>query len=749
MKLKKQFMASLLLTVVSPHTWADAGSQYTAQNSPSEALENVVVTASRTEARLNQMPVHTTVITQEQIQRTAAQSLDQVLRMIPGFNFSGTPALISDPTGNQTKLRGTGNSKVLVMVDGIHVIDPFYLTTQWFKVPLNNIDHIEIMRGGSSSLWGSMAASGVINIITKTPKDSAGEAVLSGGTQGTNNQFISKNFSISDDLHFNLTYNRTETNGYLTVPHQYLWMYPGRKPTYDENNVIRLSGIYHPSERFEAFLKMGYARQDQDINYSSAYGNNLQDSTDLAGGFTAAMSEDSKVSTRAWYQYLSFDKYNGSSCLWSNSNGTGSCRTAGTTLLANPQIANNPYSLYYTQHGNQAYREKGLSAVYSKTFNAYGDGVQIGADFRKLTASDAEQYFGTPTSMTNTQNFFATAVGSGEQTFQGVFMQGKYSPTESLQLTLSGRYDEWFTNNMSSQLTKAGGTASGGANPDTSYYAFNPSAGIHFDWNENVALRASAYTAFRAPGFNNLLRSYGNSSSFTVANPSLQPEQVKGFEFGTDFRTDKLTLGATYFFNDISDMIATYTVAKNASAPQPVKNLCGWTGGSTFTNCTGNITYYTNDQTGRAYGVELSGKYILTDTLQVDGMYTYTSTYLTSKSGSVTTPLDTQLAGFAKNNAALGLAWNPTAQWHTYIQAYYIGPMNTAFSSTGMVQSQGSNTIVNLSANYALNKRWQLYANIVNLFDRTYTDSSYSYGQPWSQSLAMPFTLLAGVKTQF
>ena len=728
--------------VMTPRAYADHD-QY------SEQLEDVVITSSRAQAKLSQMPVNTTLITQEDIRRTAAQSLDQVLRMIPGFNFSGTPALISDPTGNQTKLRGTGNSKVLVMVDGIPVIDPFYLTTQWFKVPLNNIDHIEIMRGGSSSLWGSMAASGVINIITKTPKDNAGEAVFSGGTQGSNNEYISKNFSMSDDLHFNLTYNRTQTNGYLTVPHEYLWMYPGRRPTHDENNVVRLSGIYHPSDRFEAFLKMGYARQDQDINYSPAYGNNLQNSTDVAGGFTAALSEDSKVSTRAWYQYLSFDKYNGASCLWSNANGTGTCRTAGTALLANPQTAANPYSLYYTQYGNQAYREKGLSAVYSKTFNAYGDGIQVGADARKLTASDAEQYYGTPTSINNTQNLFATAIGAGEQTFQGVFMQGKYSPTESLQLTLSGRYDEWFTNKMNSQLARAGGAASGGANPDTSYYAFNPSAGIHYDWNDNVALRASAYTAFRAPGFNNLLRSFGNSTAFTVANPSLMPEKVKGFEVGTDFRGDKLTLSATYFFNDISDMIATYNVAKNAAAPQPVKNLCGWAGGSTFTNCTGNITYYTNDQTGRAYGLELSGKYILTDTLQMDGMYTFTSTFLTSKSGSVTTPLDTQLAGFAKNVAALGLAWKPDAHWHTYIQAYYVGPMTTAFSAAGDAQKQGANTIVNLSASYTINKHWQLYANVMNLFDRTYQDSTYSYGQPWSQALAMPFTLLTGVRTQF
>lgn len=67
----------------------------------------------------------------------------------------------------------------------------------------------------------------------------------------------------------------------------------------------------------------------------------------------------------------------------------------------------------------------------------------------------------------------------------------------------------------------------------------------------------------------------------------------------------------------------------------------------------------------------------------------------------------------------------------------------------GEAQKQGSNTIVNLSASYTINKNWQIYANVMNVFDRTYQDSTYSYGQPWSQGLAMPFTLLAGVRAQF
>ncbi len=57
------------------------------------------------------MPLHTTVIGQDEIKLSTAQTLDQLLRTVPGFDFTGVPAAISDPTGQQTKMRGLGNAK--------------------------------------------------------------------------------------------------------------------------------------------------------------------------------------------------------------------------------------------------------------------------------------------------------------------------------------------------------------------------------------------------------------------------------------------------------------------------------------------------------------------------------------------------------------------------------------------------------------------------------------------------------------
>lgn len=126
-----------------------------------EQLAPVVVSASRNETRVEDMPLHTTVITQEDIRRSPAQRLDQLLRTIPRFSFTGVPANQSDPTGHQTRMRGLGNAKVLVLVDGVPIHDPVYLTTQWFKVPLFTVERVEVIRGvtrASGETWPSQAS---------------------------------------------------------------------------------------------------------------------------------------------------------------------------------------------------------------------------------------------------------------------------------------------------------------------------------------------------------------------------------------------------------------------------------------------------------------------------------------------------------------------------------------------------------------------------------------------------------------
>ena len=139
-------------------------------------LSAVTVSASLNQTSVEDMPLHTTVISRDDIKKSPAQTLDQLLRTVPGFNFTGVPAAISDPTGQQTKMRGLGNAKVLVLLDGIPLIDPFYLTTQFYKVSLADVDHIEVIRGGTSSLAVALQGLWATEVFVKSSPSHSGRA---------------------------------------------------------------------------------------------------------------------------------------------------------------------------------------------------------------------------------------------------------------------------------------------------------------------------------------------------------------------------------------------------------------------------------------------------------------------------------------------------------------------------------------------------------------------------------------------
>lgn len=715
---------------------------FAAQDPDQKTLEAVVVTASRSETRLDEMPLHTTLITHDDIQKSPAQTLDQLLRNIPGMNLTGAPAAVSDPTGHQAKMRGLGNAKVLVLLDGVPIHDPFYLTVQWFKVPLSNIDRVEVIRGGNSSLWGNMAMAGVINIVSRRAADNSGEVVASIGTQGTRNLAVSKNLVISDLLAFNLAADIFHTDGYQTTPDEYLWRFPGKRPVVAENKNLQLSAFLKPSADLEAFLRIGYHIQDQDISYQ--FGNNLQKSPDFAAGLKQNLSDKSSLQVKAWAQYVEFEKFNGNACYYQ---GAANCLVSTSTALT-PTTVNNNIVQFYTQYGSQSYREQGGSLVYSKNLEGRWNSVQVGADYRHLSASDTELFYTTPSSPAAAQaNFNSSTAGRGDQTFQGLFGQTKIYPTDPLELTLSGRYNIWRIGNRNNSRTTAAGIGSGGNLPDATKSAFNPSLAARYELNQQLYLRGAAYKAFRAPGFNNLTRTFGTGTSTTIANPDLAPESLTGWELGGDFKHGGLGFSATYFLYNIKDMIATYT-ASSAGAPQQVQTICG---GPALPGCSGSAKYYTNDQDGQSHGVELTGNWKLRDNLTLEASFTHTETYLTRRGAIVTDPLGVQLVATPKNVASLGLTWKAADRLRGYAELRYIGPMllDTTSNNGSSRFAQGGNTVVNASANYAWDNNVDLFAGVTNLFDRAYSENGYASNQPYNSVLSMPRALNAGLKIRF
>src|SRR5262245_2524162 len=140
---------------------------------PAGLFETVTVTPTRTEQRLGDTPASVNLVTSRDIDASPALVADDVLRNVPTFSlFRRTSSLVAQPTTQGVSLRGigpSGQSRTLVLLDGIPFNDPFGGWVYWTRVPLASVDRIEMTDGATSSLYGNFAMGGVINIITSRP----------------------------------------------------------------------------------------------------------------------------------------------------------------------------------------------------------------------------------------------------------------------------------------------------------------------------------------------------------------------------------------------------------------------------------------------------------------------------------------------------------------------------------------------------------------------------------------------------
>jgi iron complex outermembrane recepter protein len=147
-----------------------------------EDLMNVDVTsASKKEQKLSRVPAAIFVITQEDIRRSGAITLPDVLRMVPGLEV----AQINSSTWaiSARGFNGQYANKLLLLVDGRTVYTPVFSGVYWDAqdVALESIERIEVIRGPGATVWGANAVNGVINIITKIARDTQGGTVTGEG----------------------------------------------------------------------------------------------------------------------------------------------------------------------------------------------------------------------------------------------------------------------------------------------------------------------------------------------------------------------------------------------------------------------------------------------------------------------------------------------------------------------------------------------------------------------------------------
>lgn len=167
MNRKRLFFFSLIgyLPLAAQVTHPQQPDSLTYMNDDPFNLEQVVVTATRTQKKLKDIPVITQVVTARQIEERGVSNIQDLLTQeVPGLNFQEVGY------GTDIDIQGLGSKHILFLIDGERIAGENGGNIDYSRINLYNVDRIEIVKGASSALYGSQAMGGVINIITRQAK---------------------------------------------------------------------------------------------------------------------------------------------------------------------------------------------------------------------------------------------------------------------------------------------------------------------------------------------------------------------------------------------------------------------------------------------------------------------------------------------------------------------------------------------------------------------------------------------------
>ena len=213
----------------------------------------VVVTATRFEDSANRYPIGVQVITEEDIKRSTASTVPELLRQFAGIRTrdnSGSRDIQVDMRGFGT----FGDQNTLVLLDGVRISENEQTTVGWSGIPLSAIERIEIMRGSGAVLYGGGATGGTINIITKAskPNERSGYVYGGAGSYSTGEAGIGGNFAGRNvGLRLNASHHDTDNyrvNNHLRQSNAQLdarWTGDGTKLSFKagvDDQTLRLPG---------------------------------------------------------------------------------------------------------------------------------------------------------------------------------------------------------------------------------------------------------------------------------------------------------------------------------------------------------------------------------------------------------------------------------------------------------------------------------------------------------------------------
>lgn len=527
---------------------------------PQKHEETIVVTATRSERAVSELPISTTVVSEEQIQSTPAHTIDDVLRTIPGVNMPLSTAINNTVQSQRFSMRGLGGTRALVLLDGIPMHDPFYGTVEWQKVPLDTLKQAEVVRGANASLFGNYALGGTINLLTRPVDASLVRLDGSYGTNATQHQSLSIDQLLTDKVSARVSHNRFSTNGTFRQP------IPGNidVPGWNDTVVTSARLELKPREGTTAYLKTDLSQID--VSQGTRLSEVNRDIADFAAGVQHATTPSSLLMVSAFHQRENMH-------------------------IASSSTIGNRESEYIGTDSHIPGRASGASLEWSTQRRGALPFLSVGMDVQEMKADE--------NAISYNRNGVQTLhdIVSGHQKFAGLFAQVSWQPGDHLEVLTSARVD-YFSNEGNQHIL-------GGATnlyPSTTSTQVDPRVSVRYGIGQRSAIRAAAYRGFKAPTLRELYRNTQSGITQLLANPYLEPETLLGADLGFEWVAASTHFEVNVFRNDIDGLQVRSPVP--GQGPNVVRNI--------------------NVGKGRSQGLELMANMRLSQRFSVDAGYAYT-----------------------------------------------------------------------------------------------------------------------------
>ena len=684
-------------------------------------LTEVVVSASRTERNIDDVGRSVTVISSDDIKKSGANSLAELLTEQEGIYVVGA----GQNPGMTTSIftRGANSNQTVILVDGVKITDPSAINNSidLSELSLANIDRIEIIRGSHSTMYGSSAIGGVVNIITKKAKKPG----LTVDVADTHGNFGKGTLEGIDNAYIGYALK----NGFYISAEGLYENSKGLNATVD--TITKSSTYQHPNladnfNKWDAAAKVGYIHNKFDIYASYKYTQQLADADK-----SAYVDDDNYTINfhRDLYTYGANYKLN-DRIKFSYTSGYSTLKRISiddSSLIDN----NNNYDKTFSR---SIYTGKLLSNEFQANSNIKGLNLMLGcgANSESMTANTLYYYYnayGFPpayeslkTSLDSVNPHTSTA-----NAFMHADIGGDILSEKIKAFTLSGGLRLSDNNAFGTNVT----------------YEINPSVKI----KDSGLLYATYATGYNAPSLYQLYDAtryftWDNNytTGLTLGNKKLNPETSKTFEIGYKQHFNNITISVAYFQTVVKNEIEyVYLWNKNVAVDSlglnPNRDDYR---GDTYLN----LGTMTTEGVEIGFNSKMGEKFIVSGNLSlVSGKLTYQPSSIdTSQTGGNHVQLYSNGAFIDKEVTVLGLTRRPnTANLSiTYMpikrlalraDMRHVGSRSDVFYDSSLGPYGALNTVgvaqytlLDLSARVNIYKGLCALARVANVFNEKYSE---------------------------